>query len=212
MTKRTLAVLLTAVWLLGTLTACQLFGQESDETVPTTTATEGTTTAAPVFPLCYVTATKLNVRSEPTTDGEVLGQLLYGEKVEILDTADGWCRISYNGINAYISASYVSLQPPPSTTAAPSTTRTPTAAPTFPANATVYVTATKLNVRRHPAATGEVLAQLLYGKELTVLETADGWCRIQWQGETAYISAEYVSLTPPPTVAQTTAAATASAS
>ena len=206
MTKRLFAVLLTAMLLTGSLTACQLFGTRTDEEQSSSTTVETTTTtAAPVFPLCYVTATKLNVRSEPTTDSEVLGQLSYGTEVEILYTADGWCRISYNGVSAYIRAAYVSIQPPPSTTTAPPTTQAPTAAPTFPANATVYVTATKLNVRRNPVASGEVLGQLLYGKAVTVLETADGWCRIDYQGETAYISASYVSLTPPPTATQTTA-------
>ena len=210
MTKRVFAVLLTAVLLTGTLAACQFFGTQTEEEQPSTTAAEGTTTtAAPVFPLCYVTATKLNVRSEPTTDSEVLGQLLYGDAVEILDTTDGWCRISYNGVNAYISAAYVSIQPPPGTTTAPPTTQAPTAAPTLPANATVYVTATKLNVRRNPAATGEVLGQLLYGTEVTALETVDGWCRIDFQGETAYVSADYVSLTPPSTTAASVTATTA---
>lgn len=209
MTKRLLAVFLTAVLLTTALTACSLDflqGEETEDTTTTTTEAVTTTTTAVVYPVCYVTATKLNVRREPTTEGELLGQLVYGTAVEILETtADGWCRIDYNGTPAYISATYISIQKPPSTTAAPTTTATPTAAPTLAANTTVYVTANKLNVRRKPAVDGPLMGQILYGTEVVVLETVDGWCRIQYEGETAYISIDYVSLTPPPS---TTAAAT----
>ena len=207
MTKRMMALLCAAVLLLGVLTACSFGADSSEEDATTTTTAEETTTTTTtvVYPLFYVTATKLNVRSEPSTDGEPLGQLTYGAQVEVLETVDGWCRISYNGKVAYVSAAYLSLQQPPSTTATTTTTAAPTAPPTFPANSTGYVTATKLNVRRDPAINGEILGQILYGAEILVLETVDGWCRIEFEGKTAYISAEYVSLTPPPT---TTAAST----
>ena len=209
MTKRWLAVLLTAVLLITALTACSLpFMQDEETEEPTTTTTEEptTTTTAKVYPVCYVTATKLNVRREPNTDGELLGQLVYGAAVEILETTvDGWCRIDYNGTPAYISSAYISIQKPPSTTATTTTTAAPTPTTTFAANSTVYVTATKLNVRRKPAADGAIMGQLLYGTEVVVLETVDGWCRIEFEAETAYVSMDYVSLTPPPS---TTAAST----
>lgn len=199
MTKRWLAVLLTAVLLVTALTACSfdfLKGDETEDATTTTTETPTTTTTAVVYPVCYVTATKLNVRREPTTEGELLGQLVYGTAVEVLETANGWCRIDYNGAPAYVSATYLSIQKPPSTT---TTTAAPTAAPTLAANTTVYVTANKLNVRRKPAVDGPLMGQILYGTEVVSLETVDGWCRIEYQGETAYISMDYVSLTPPPT-------------
>jgi hypothetical protein len=53
------------------------------------------------------------------------------------------------------------------------------------------------------------MGQILYGTEVLVLETVDGWCRIQYEGETAYISIDYVALTPPPST--TTAATTTKA-
>lgn len=126
MTKRWLAVLLTAVLLVTALTACSfdfLKGDETEDATTTTTETPTTTTTAVVYPVCYVTATKLNVRREPTTEGELLGQLVYGMAVEVLETANGWCRIEYQGETAYISMDYVSLTPPPTTTTAAKTTK-----------------------------------------------------------------------------------------
>jgi D-alanyl-D-alanine carboxypeptidase len=77
----------------------------------------------------YVEATKLNVRSTPSTDGAVLGQLLYGTAVEVLDTANGWSRITYNGATAYVSAQYLSQKQPTTTKPIVTTTTAPYVTP-----------------------------------------------------------------------------------
>ena len=66
MTKRLLSLCLAAALLLS-LTACGKDGAKEDSSLATTTATVTTTTAAPQNPVYYVTANKLNVRSEPNT-------------------------------------------------------------------------------------------------------------------------------------------------
>lgn len=198
MTKRWLSIALAMVLLLGVLTACGGKQTEEDSASTTTTQTETTTTAKPVY---YVTATSLNVRREPTTDSEVLGQLPYGTVVDVLATEGEWHRISYNGVPAYVSAQYVSLQAPSSTTA-PSTTTT--AATTIPAHSVVYVTATKLNVRSQPTVNSTILGELLYGQTVEILGTTEGWHTIAFGGTTGYISADYVSLTAPAGVSTTT--------
>lgn len=88
-----------------------------------------TTTTLPANTILYVTANKLNVRNAPV-DGDVLGQLLYGETVEILGTVDGWYQIEYKGKTAYISADYASATPPSGVTAVPTSTTAATSAPT----------------------------------------------------------------------------------
>lgn len=189
MTKRLLCLLLATALTLS-LAACSEQKSENKEgtTTAATTTVTTTTTTVPESRY-YVTASSLNVRCEPSTDSEILGKLPLGAAVEVLQTADGWCRISFNGIPAYVSEKYLSRQQP-STTAPPPAT-------TLPANTILYVTATKLNVRREPVANGEILAQLPYGTAVTILETVDGWYRVDFQGETAYVSADYLSATPP---------------
>ena len=118
--KRLLSLLLVAVLLLGTLTACKKDGIQKNP-VSTTTAADAaqstTTTAAPQKPVMYVTATKLNVRSGPGTDHDILGMLLYGTQVEILSIEGGWALISYAGIPGYLSVQYLSpVAPTPLTT------------------------------------------------------------------------------------------------
>ena len=61
----------------------------------------------------YVIASALNVRSGPGTNYNILGKLYSGELVEILGSANGWYKISYNGGAGYVSAEYVQKGAPP---------------------------------------------------------------------------------------------------
>lgn len=66
----------------------------------------------------YITATKLNVRSEPSTDGELLGTFTYGDfiSVDAITAGEGstslWAEITYEGKKAYVSADYLSAKKP----------------------------------------------------------------------------------------------------
>lgn len=54
-----------------------------------------------------VVASVLNIRSAPSTEGQVVGQYPYGTVVDLAGIVDGWYKISYNGADAYLSCSYV---------------------------------------------------------------------------------------------------------
>lgn len=90
--------------------------EEAPETTPATTTeaimpettpapeTMAETTPAPV----YKTSTNLNVRSQPSTNGEKLGLLPANTIVEYLGTYDdSWAIISYDGEEAYVASQYL---------------------------------------------------------------------------------------------------------
>ena len=109
--KKTLALLLAGVLAAGCLTAC---GKEPPKPADaSTTATPTTTTAETAPPVYYVTATSLYVRSAP--DGEKIGSLFQGDVVDVLGIEGDWCRIAYNGGEAYVHKDYVGVKttPPP---------------------------------------------------------------------------------------------------
>ena len=57
----------------------------------------------------YVTATALNVREEPTTDGAVLTMLQRGASLELIEEKEGWYRVRVaSGQTGWVSAQYVS--------------------------------------------------------------------------------------------------------
>ena len=76
----------------------------SADAVPDTTAAGN---AAPV----YKTTDTLNVRSQPNTDGERIGQLAAGTTVEYIRAHDAeWAVILYNGQEAYVASQYLSAE------------------------------------------------------------------------------------------------------
>ena len=56
-----------------------------------------------------VTATSLNVRSGYGTGYDVIGILSKGDKVEIVESKNGWYKIKYKNTYGYISGSYIKL-------------------------------------------------------------------------------------------------------
>lgn len=77
--------------------------------VPTTSETpEETTEAETETPITYTTKSKLNVRSEPSTDGTRLGSLAADTKVEFVKTYDDkWSVIMFEGKEAYIATEFL---------------------------------------------------------------------------------------------------------
>ena len=59
-----------------------------------------------------VTATVLNFRDAPSTDGNIIGQAPKGATVNILEVLDGWCKVEYQGKTGYMCSDYL-LSPEP---------------------------------------------------------------------------------------------------
>lgn len=53
----------------------------------------------------------LNIRSEPSTDSEILDLAENGSKLPLLveKSSDGWYQVEYNGKSAYVSAEYAEV-------------------------------------------------------------------------------------------------------
>ena len=55
-----------------------------------------------------VTATtNINVRMAPSQDAAKLGVLTGGDTLDLLERADGWCKVIYNDKVAYVKEEYV---------------------------------------------------------------------------------------------------------
>lgn len=48
----------------------------------------------------------LNIRTEPSTEAEVAGRVLSGRTPQLLETLDGWYKVSYKDVIGYVSADY----------------------------------------------------------------------------------------------------------
>ena len=128
--------------------------------------------------------TLLNVRPQPSTSQAAIGKLSEGETVVIIGETDNWYEIEFNGSTAYVSKDYISLTEP-----------TPEVV-----KQTGYVynlNGTLLNVRPQPSTSQAAIGKLSEGETVVIVGETGNWYEIEFNGSTAYVSKDYVTLTAP---------------
>ena len=128
--------------------------------------------------------TLLNVRPKPSTSQAAIGTLSEGKTVVIIGETGNWYEIEFNGSTAYVSKDYISLSAP-----------TPEVV-----KQTGYVynlNGTLLNVRPKPSTSQAAIGTLSEGKTVVIIGETGNWYEIEFNGSTAYVSKDYISLTAP---------------
>ncbi len=132
-----------------------------------------------------VTASALNVRSGPSTSYSVTTKLYKGNKVQILETSNGWHKIkTSSGSTGWVSASYISVSSSGGNTSQPATS-----------TSKATVTADSLNVRSGAGTNYSVITKISKGTVVDVLESAsNGWKKIKTSsGTTGWVSGSYLT-------------------
>lgn len=140
-----------------------------------------------------VTATSLRMRSEPSVDASTIMLIANGEEVAVQEKLDGWYKIVYNEQTGYVSDDYVNFTAAPEAEAAPEEQQEEPTLPEEESKAAT-VNGNSVNFRAEPSRDAEVIAKLDKGTEIELLSTEDGWCKIVYDGQTGYISADYVAV------------------
>jgi peptidoglycan endopeptidase LytE len=61
-------------------------------------------------PKAMVHVNVLNVRQQPSTSSRILGKLLYGMMVDVLESGQEWTKIAFSGTEAYVASEYITVQ------------------------------------------------------------------------------------------------------
>ena len=132
----------------------------------------------------YATA-DLNVRAQNNVSAAVLGGIAAGDTITQTGyTSDGWIQIDYQGTTAYVSADYVSEKKPVIVKSM---------------SGTMYAT-TEVYVRNAAGTDGAILGSLNIGNTVSFSGyTNNNWIRITYNGQTAYVSSDYLSWNAPVT-------------
>ena len=126
----------------------------------------------------------VNVRNQPSTEGEIVGKIYDGAVAEILSLAgenDEWYQIVSGDVEGYIKAEFF--------------LRGEEAASVMDKYITRYakVIADKLNVRKEPSVESKRVGYLNFEERVKVVETEGEWIRIQYaQEKEGYVAAQYV--------------------
>lgn len=117
----------------------------------------------------------LNIRKDPDGAANVVGTLSDGSACEILETLDGWVKISSGEVEGYASSVYI-LTGDEAKEAAKDLVKE-----------RAYITADNLNIRETPSTDGQIVGKCLQGELHEIVGEENGWYKISG----GYISADY---------------------
>lgn len=120
----------------------------------------------------------VRLRTEQDPDATILLFLQENAYVSVLEEADGWYLVSYDGSTGYVIPDYIELL-------------------ARDAEFTTYATvsADKLALCSIASVTGDTLATLAKNTGLTVVGFVNGWLEVTYGGKTGFVPADSVELT-----------------
>ncbi len=126
----------------------------------------------------------LNIRKEPSEDGEIIGKMTSKSAGEILETSeDGkWYKIQSGPVTGYVSADYI-LTGQAAKDEALSV-----------AELMAIVSTDRLNAREQPTQESKIWTQISNNERYPVTEQLDGWVGIELDTSEAYVSTDYVDV------------------
>lgn len=128
----------------------------------------------------------VNVRSLPSTDGEIVGKIYNGSVAQVLATAgdnDDWFQIISGDVEGFIKAEYFLYGEE--------------AEAVIDQYVTYYATvlADRLNVREEQSADSRRIGYIDNGENVKVVEDCGDWLKVQYtDSKQGYVSADYVSV------------------
>ena len=125
-----------------------------------------------------INASSLNVRTGPSTNYSILCSVKRGEKVEILESRDGWYKIKTESNKVgWSSSSYIDISN--SNNVSTSNTK--------------FVNTDRLNMRSGPSTSYRVIKVLNLGEEVEVVSESNGWTKIRSEQRLGYVSSKYLT-------------------
>ncbi|WP_049690877.1 C40 family peptidase [Anaerococcus jeddahensis] len=152
----------------------------------------------------WVNVNALNLRSNANTNSSILGAFTKGDKVSGT-LENGWLKVNHNGQVAYISADYLSnteVKKPVVENKQETKTQNNQQAPapakkenTVQSQAyTGWVNTAALNVRAGASTSNNIIGNYTMGDKVSG-QLANGWLKVNYNGQTGYVSANLLSNT-----------------
>ncbi|PGS42231.1 enterotoxin [Bacillus cereus] len=119
-----------------------------------------------------VTTDVLNVRENPNVESKLVGKMLSGNTLDVVNTENGWTKIKLNGQEVFVSAEFT--------------------------KSTYYVTAGVLNVRAGANTDSEILGKLNKNDVIeTTNQVQNEWLQFDYNGKTGYVHVPFLTGTAP---------------
>lgn len=126
----------------------------------------------------------VNVRSIPSTDGQVLGKIYNGAVAHVQEVVSGaggdWFQVKSGSLEGYIKSEYFLYGKDAIAVIDDYVTRY------------AQVHASRLNVRREPSVEADRIGYLNNGEKAKIVENLGDWLKVEYSGgQTGFVAAEY---------------------
>lgn len=123
----------------------------------------------------------LSVREEANTEAEIVGKLYSNGAATVLETLDGWYKITSGNVTGYVSADYVIVGDEEACKAASTTVAT--------------ITGETVRVRAEANTESSILTVLAEGQKVNVTDgSVDGWIKVSADNKEGFVSAEFATV------------------
>lgn len=138
----------------------------------------------------------VNIRSSDSEEADRIDKAQIGQEFQLLEErGNGWSKVSYNGGEAFIKSDYLEVveEAPVETAAIPEEEQDDTTAVSNETTSGTVKVKESVKVRKSASTDSEALGTAYAGDELElVMKQADGWTKIKYKGQTAFVKSDYV--------------------
>jgi len=136
----------------------------------------------------------VNIRKSDSETADKIDKAQVGQEFKLLEQkGNGWSKVEYDGGEAYIKSDYLEVVSEETVEAGADSNND---AQTASSNDTVSGTVTvkeNVKVRKSASTDSESLGTVYVGEKLDlIMKQADGWTKIKYKGETAFVKSDYV--------------------
>ena len=124
----------------------------------------------------------LNIRSEANEEAEIVGKLYEGAGGDVLEKGEQWTKVRSGSVEGYVATSYLVFDKEAEEKAIASGARKAT------------ITEDNIRVRKAPNTEAGVWGLAELNDVYSVMNTADGWVEIDYDGGAGFISQEYAQV------------------
>ncbi|MBD5552521.1 MAG: SH3 domain-containing protein [Lachnospiraceae bacterium] len=179
----------------------ELTAQREEESAETTEETEEQPEEAQTQTVAteVKTTAVVNMRSSDSEKADKLGKAQIGDTFKVLEErANGWTKLTDGTQEFFIKSEFLETISEETVTVQETTEQETVQEETPAVNLSLgssgYVTAkTTVNVRKGASETAERLGTIFMGEKLElIMNQADGWCKVKYKGQTAYVKSEFM--------------------
>lgn len=143
----------------------------------------------------------VNVRSSDSETADKVGKAQIGDEFKLLEErGNGWSKIEYEGEEAFVKSQYLEpaevemvVEEEEAAEEATEETVEETAEETDVQTASTVTVKETVRIRKSASTDSDIVATVYRGEKLDlVMKQADGWTKIKYNGQTAYVKSDYV--------------------